>query len=334
MMKLRRPLFALVALALSITPEAALAQQQPAPAPSGQPAAEPETDEGKARFLRGVQLFREGDFRSALVEFRRSFEISKNFKVLYNIGQTEYELSDYAGALRSFRRYLELGGAEVDAARKTQVEEDIKNLGLRVAHVEISCNVAGAEVLVDDVLVGTTPLPEALLVSIGRRKVSVQKGGVVSAPRFVELAGGDRTAVKIELAEPKPTAPVATIAPTTAAPPPVVEEPAPSRTGLWASVGITAGLVVGAAITGGLALSAHEDHKKKLDTFGVAASDLDSARSSKQTLALVTDILGGAAIAMTAVTVVVAVTGGKSDPAKRSAAVGLGPRGLVIHGAF
>ena len=331
-MKTRSPLFALAILALSIAPGLAHAQQPPAP----QPSAEPEADEGKTRFQRGVQLFREGDFRSALVEFRRSYELSKNYRVLFNIGQTEYELSDYAGALRSFRRYLLQGGAEIEAARKTQVEEDIKNLGVRVAYVEITSNVAGAEVLIDDVVVGTTPLSEAVLVSIGRRKVAVQKEGITSAPRFVELAGGDRTAVKLELADPRATVPVTPSIPTVVAttPPPPAEEPPASRTGLWVSVAVTGGLVVATAITGGLALSAHGDHQKKLDTFGIAAAELDSARSNTQTLALVTDILGGAALAMTAVTIVIAATSGKSDPARKTATLGLGPRGLVLRGAF
>ncbi|MBK8252181.1 MAG: PEGA domain-containing protein [Polyangiaceae bacterium] len=171
--------------ALAATALLALATAAPAQAPSAQPtaSASAEPDENTQRFVRGVKLFREGDFRSALVEFRRFYEATKNFKVLYNIGQAEFEVQDYAGALASFKRYLELGGAEIDAARKAEVEAEIKGLADRVASVHIESNVAGADVLIDDVIVGKTPL-NAVTVSMGRRKVVLQKDGVSSPPRF------------------------------------------------------------------------------------------------------------------------------------------------------
>ncbi|MFO0759135.1 MAG: PEGA domain-containing protein [Byssovorax sp.] len=322
-----------LAALILLVPAAARAQQPPAPAPPpAPPAADVVADESRDHFKRGVQLFRENDFRSALVEFRRAHELSGSYKILYNIGQTEYELQDYAGALRSFQRYLDKGGAEIEQARRAEVEGELAKLKARVATLEIKSNAAGAEVLVDDVPMGKTPLAEPLLVSMGRRKVILQKGGVASAPRFVDLAGGDKLAVSVELAEagvPRP-------APLPVAPPPA--EPAPSRTGLWIGVGVTAALVAGTAVTGVLALGAQTDAQKKLDTFGVKASDVTDARSKMKTLALVTDILGGASLAMAGVTIVLGVTGGKSDKsdkaAPKAATITVGPRSLVLGGTF
>lgn len=321
-MKTRTALLGLAA-ALASLPRAALAQPPAAP-----PAAEA-VDESKTHFQRGVQLFRENDFRSALVEFRRAQEMSKSYKVLYNIGQTEYELQDYAGALRSFQRYLEGGGAEIEASRRAQVEDDLKKLAARVARVEIKSNAPGAEVLVDDLVVGRTPLEEPVLVSIGRRKVTLQKGGAVSPPRFVDLAGGDSVAVTIDLADAGAARPAPP--PPPVAPPP----PAPSRTGLWIGVGVSSALVVGTVITGVLALGAKSDAEATLGTLGVKASDVSAARSKMKKLALATDILGGASIAMIGVTVVLGVTGGKGDaPAPKTATIGVGPGSLSVGGTF
>jgi hypothetical protein len=315
--------------ALLLTPSLAAAQ---APVPTGTPASA--SEEGKAHFQRGVALFQEGDFRSALVEFRRSYELSHNFKVLYNIGQTEYELQDYAGALRSFRRYLVEGGGEIDAARRASVEEEVKKLLLRVARVEIKTGADGAEVLVDDVVVGKTPLKEPVLVSIGRRKITLQKGGAVSSARFVELAGGDQTSVTLELHEggaatpTGPTPPPVTPPPTTLPP-----APPPSRTGLWASLATTGALTVGAVVTGVLALQSYNDTQNKLGTLGVKGSDVQSAHGKTVALAATTDVLGGLAIAMAGVTIGFAVTGGKSaEPPK--AAITLGPRGGALSLRF
>lgn len=327
-MKTRTLLLGLVTSAL-LFPRAALAQQPPAaPAP---PVVDAAADESKTHFQRGVQLFRESDFRSALVEFRRAQEMSKSYKVLYNIGQTEYELQDYAGALRSFQRYLEGGGAEIEAARRAQVEDDLKKLAARVARLSITSNAAEAEVLIDDLLVGKTPLKEPVLVSIGRRKVTLQKGGALSPPRFVDLAGGDSVAVSIELAE--QSAPKAAPVPAPVAPPPAA--PAPSRTGMWISLGVTGALVAGTVVTGVLALGAHGDAEAKLGTFGVKATDVTAARNKMKTLALVTDLLGGASVAMIGVTVVLGVTGGKGDaPAPKTATIGVGPRAFSLGGTF
>ncbi len=324
-MKPAQQLASLALAALLLSPALAAAQAA-APHPALVAA-----EEGKAHFLRGVALFQEGDFRSALVEFRRAYELSHNYKVLYNLGQTDFELQDYAGARSSFQRYLAEGGGEIEAARRASVEEDIKKLGARVARVEIKANVADAEVLVDDVVVGKTPLKEPVLVSIGRRKITLQKGGAVSAPRFVELAGGDLAPVTLELAEGAPavTGPAAPVAP-----PVVVVAPASHpRTALWAGVGATGALTLGAVVTGVLALGAHSTAETDLGTLGIAASTVQSAHSKTATLALATDILGGAAIVMAGVTIALGVTS-KGDAQPPRAALTVGPRGALLSGRF
>jgi hypothetical protein len=293
-----------------------------------QPPSQSQSDEGKAHFTRGVALYKEGDFRAALVEFTRAYELTHAFKVLYNIGQTEFELQDYAGALRSFQKYVADGGAEIDAGRRAQVEEDLKKLAGRVARLEIKTNVEGADVLIDDVVVGKTPLKEPVLVSMGRRKVTLQKGALPPSARYVDLAGGDKSQVVMELAEQK------------AAPPgtePVGPAPAPppSRTGVWVGLAATGALAVGAVVTGVLALGAHSDAVAKLGMKGgIKATDVEAAHSKTATLALVTDILGGAAIAAGGVTLIVGLTGGKSSPEQKTVSVRVGPRGVLLGGRF
>jgi len=92
-----------------------------------------------------------------------------------------------------------------------------------------------------------------------------------------------------------------------------------------------------ALVVGGLALAAHADAKKKLDTFGATKTDIDAARQKTQTMALVADILGGTAIAMVGVTIVLGVTAGpgkKEAPAQPKAAITLGPGGVSVGGRF
>lgn len=318
-------LVGLVAASILSTPLAALAQPTP---PTG---ARPEApaDEGRDHFNRGVALFREGDYRAALVEFRRAYAIRHNYKALYNIGQTEFEAQDCAGARTSFQKYLVKGGAEIEAGRRAEVEADVKKLDGRVAKIEIKTNADGdgADILLDDTVIGQAPLKEPLLVSAGRRKITVQKGALPPATRFVEVAGGDTSSVTIDLvmaAEP---------AARVGAPTPVVAEPIappPARTALWISLAGTGALTTGAIITGILALGAHGDAETKLATRGATATDVEAAHSKAATLGLVTDALGGAAIVMGGLTIVLAATSGKGqvDAAKPAAALqSIGARG-------
>src|ERR1041384_5358063 len=92
---------------------------QPAPSPSA-------VAEAGKHFQRGVTMYNEADYRAALVEFRRAYETAPNAAVLYNIGQTYYQLQNYAAALVALGRYLTEAGAS--AAHRREVEATIDTL--------------------------------------------------------------------------------------------------------------------------------------------------------------------------------------------------------------
>src|ERR1043165_5818761 len=71
-----------------------------------EPASDSSVKEAGKHFQRGVTLYNEADYRAALVEFKRAYEIAPNSAVLYNIGQTYYQLQNYAAALVALGRYL------------------------------------------------------------------------------------------------------------------------------------------------------------------------------------------------------------------------------------
>lgn len=221
-------------------------------------------DLAQSHFRRGVELFEEQDYTSALVEFRRAYETAPNWRVLYNIGNTCFQVNDYACALKAFEKYLAEGGSEIAATRKADVERDVGKLRARVARLTVTTNVPGAEVFVDEVSVGQTPLEAPVLVSAGRRKVTATYQGRSSAQRVVDVAGGDAVAVQLDLQAPEPArSPVVAQAP--APLPPATRRPSMAPAYIGLGVG-GVGLGIGAA-------------------FGVAAmngkSDLDKVCSTK-----------------------------------------------------
>lgn len=163
------------------------------------PSAAQIADAGK-HFQRGVTLYNEADYRAALVEFRRAYETAPNAAVLYNIGQTYYQLQNYAAALVALGRYLTEAGP--GAAHRREVETTIDTLQSRVGKVAVTTSVPGCDITVDDELVGKTPLEDSVLVSIGRRKITALRDGRVAETRFVDVAAGDTVSVALAINTP------------------------------------------------------------------------------------------------------------------------------------
>ncbi|MBW2264248.1 MAG: hypothetical protein JRG91_19965, partial [Deltaproteobacteria bacterium] len=70
------------------------------------PCAAEETSQGAVHFDRGVELFHNGDYEGALVEFRAAYESEPHFRVRYNIGISLYELHRYIEAKEEQESYL------------------------------------------------------------------------------------------------------------------------------------------------------------------------------------------------------------------------------------
>ncbi|MEP7126056.1 MAG: PEGA domain-containing protein [Byssovorax sp.] len=319
--------------------------------------------EAASRFKKGLELFKDGDYQAALIELRRANELAPNYNVLYNIGQVYFQLQDYPNALHSLERYVQEGGKGIDAKRRAEVEKDIDKLKARVANVEIVVNVPDAEVTIDDVSAGKTPLPKAVLVSAGRHRIVVTKVGFTSITRQIEIASAELQKVPVDLVETKANSPTPVVVPDpgngTTPPPPVPtvptpltlpEGPAPQPTRSVPVVGwvVTGGLAAGAVVTGILALGASSDLKTQRTSPAPTRDALDSAKSKTQTLALVTDILAGCAVVAGGITLYFTVAGGSSSSDAKPASapppagafsvptlkVGVNPTGVSLLGTF
>lgn len=289
--------FATVLLAAWVCPALLLAQPTVPPAPGASASASagaktPAMEEAQRRYTRALELFNEGAHDAALLEFRRAYELAPSWRILFNIGQVNVQLNDYARALDAFSRYLKEGGPEIPPARAAEVQTQLERLKGKVASLEIISSVPDAEVTVDDVVVGKTPLDKPVMINIGRRKVTLAAAGRLPQTKVIEAAGGDKLQLRIDPVSTE-VAPTAT-ATATAAPTATVSVPErhifwPG----WVAVGV---LGAGAAVTGVLSLGATSDHNDKLNQFGTPRADLDDSRSKARTLSIATDVLLGAAL--------------------------------------
>ncbi len=294
-----------------------------------------------ARFQQGVELYREGSYEGALAEFRKAYQITPSYRVLYNIAQTQYVLHDFVGAYKSLRQYVAAGGADIPADRRAQVDDMSAKLAERIAHLEISTNVAGADIRVDDVSVGHSPLSEAIPVNVGARKVSATKAGLSEAVRVVTVAGKETVKVDLHMEESQGLASHRTQLPPTGS---VIEKSAapparPSHLGLVVSLSTTAALAVGTGVFGYLALRAQSDFKNQLNVYPNTRDQVESARTKSKNYGYIADSFGAATILSGGAALYFALTsGGSSQPAKsgKATVVGWAPTvgGMVLQGSF
>ncbi|MDB4987445.1 MAG: hypothetical protein JWN04_2623 [Myxococcaceae bacterium] len=296
---------------------------------------EAQKNEASAHFTRGVALYQEQAFRAALVEFERAHEIAPDHRLLYNVGQAKLRLQDYLGAVQSYEAYLTEGGASVPPERRVQVEAALAELRERVGRLAISCNRDGAELFIDDVSAGTTPLSGTIPVNVGRHRVLARTPDGTNESRMVDVAGGDIAEVSLVLAEPRSELPTASAV--------QPQDGSMSSKKVAAIVSWSGGAAVLAAgaVTGALALHAQSDLDSMLKSAVSSPKAVSDKRDSLDMLALTTDVLigvGAAALVAGTVLWLVDAKADKKDQARRARGnklqVQFGPTAFGLRGSF
>ena len=286
-------------------------------------------------FKKATMLYDEGDYDAALVEFKTSYKVLPNWKLLYYIGLTRQALHDYAEAEKDFTSYLEKGKDKIPEEKKAAVEEILKNLAGFIGSLMIQVDTDGADVFVNNVLVGKSPLEVPVRLNLGLYRITVKKGGYEDFVEDVELPGGEKLELAVNM---KPLAAAPAEKPGTEKPLDQVEKKRKKPIkpeAFYIVVGLTGALLAATAITGGLAVDTHntfdntpeQDWEKRLDL-----------RDKGQKLNVATDVLIGLTSASAAAVLVMAFFTDFKKKEKRGAglvlAPGTGGFNLGIAGAF
>jgi hypothetical protein len=189
---------------------AALRADEPSEKPSSAddpPAAAAVTPSGeitgaaKAAYDAALVLYADGDFTGALSGFQRAYDLSDSPNLLWNMALCEKKLSHYARAIRLLERYQIEGGERLtdkDRAGATFLSDKMKSF---VNMLRVTVNEPGASVLLDEELVGTTPLAKPLLIDMGLRRLRVVKKGFVTFDERRQIVGGVEVTINVRLLE-------------------------------------------------------------------------------------------------------------------------------------
>ncbi|HEY8091199.1 MAG TPA: PEGA domain-containing protein [Polyangiaceae bacterium] len=269
------------------------------------PALADDPRQASKHFQRGVALYGEADYRGALVEFKRAYALAPNPAVLYNVGETQYQLQDYAGALTTFERFLAEAGP--GDTRRAEVDGDLEVLRSRVGRLVVTTIPPGADVTIDDQPAVRTPIDRPMLVSVGHRRVVASMNGHPPLTRWVDVAADDSITVTLQL----PDSPEAPAGPSSLRGLPTV----PPDTGTASHGGgtlrilgwtLTGTAAAGAAVFGVLALRESHDLSQERSTFPASAPALVHDASLTSTYSAVADglaigavVIGGATLLST-----------------------------------
>ncbi|MBN2343102.1 MAG: tetratricopeptide repeat protein [Deltaproteobacteria bacterium] len=307
--------------------------------------ADDQLDEATSAFKEGVELFDKGEYKKASEAFRKANRLNSNWKILYNIGQSEASSKRYGLALEAFEAYLAQAGDDIDLARRDEVLAEVQRLKLMVGSLDIAAP-DDSLVYVDGEIRGTTPLAGPILVSSGiTHTVEIKQGDTLLHTQPIKLSSGQTRAVTVESPEPNTSAGDtaatgkssdntnnSTGATDSAT---VNTADAPSRIPAITLIAVGGAALIAGAVTGSIALK--RGNTLESDYPDGVPPEKEDDMKSVDNLALTTDILLGVGIVSAAVGTILLIRNKKhAEESPITAAPVFGPQltGFVIERRF
>jgi hypothetical protein len=211
-------------------------------------------------FREGIDAFDRRDFEAARVAFLQTFALKPSAPVVRrNLGLAEIYSGHYLEGARRLARVIHTTdeGTSQDRARML---ESLKKAEAHLERVTIEVNEEGAEIVIDDVALGSSPLPLVWYVPPGSYRVRVSKAGFATFSETRLARAGTTQHLRIVLASEQPV---------TAAPlAPLAADPAVDRGGpspwLLATGGTLAAGGVAVGVTFSLFAAANSDKVQRL----------------------------------------------------------------------
>lgn len=228
---------------------------------------------------------------NAITAYQKALEAGDDPNVYLELASVEDKLGKLDDAVKHLRRVVAATtGVRPEVLRKATGKLD--ELSAKVGLVTLTIMPAGSSITLGGVELGTSPLPEPLVLMPGTYTLSFQAEGFQPREAEIKIEPGSEAERTIALEPVKvivePVKPPV-IEP---APQPVARPREPSRRPLYIGAGVTGAGVLGVGLFGILAISQHA-------TFtGSSTSRLDraNARTSGQRFALIADLSLGTAV--------------------------------------
>ncbi|MCP4600489.1 MAG: tetratricopeptide repeat protein [Proteobacteria bacterium] len=307
-------------------------------------------DQAQIDFDEGIELFHSGRYAEAADAFRRANKLNPNWKLLYNIGQSEAAAKRYGLALEAFEVYLSQGGDDIPEKRREEVLGEVERLRKMVGAVNIKAP-DGSIVFVNGIERDRAPLPGSIMIAASVvHQIAIKLNDKTLYSRSIRLYSGQTVNIEADAATkaeiPKSTqqsdekAALVEVQPIEKQSESKSEEETRSSLGIWGWVtsGIGGALLAGGAVTGGVALSTNNKLQENCPN-GECPSDYWEYNDRLSALAITTDVLLGGGAVLTISGVVMVIMSYSSQKEDRNELIILpsaGPNfaGAMIQGRF
>lgn len=262
---------------------------------------------GREEFLRGQQAYEQGDYDTAVREWTRSYELSQQPLILYNLSLCYERMGRLGDAVEYLDRFL--AGAPADDPNMASARARIGALRARLEStgIQIRGGPDGASIFVDDQEWGRTPRPDPIRVTPGSHRVRITAEGYQDFTSTVVVSAAQVAEIDVEMQE----------APSTAGAVARDSSPVP-----WIVLGAGGVFVVVGGVLGFIALNKARD----------APFDPSPQADSARTFALFADISLGLGIVGAGLGVLMLVLGGSDE--EPTTALRMGPGSLSLQGRF
>lgn len=159
------------------------------------PARADHDSEAAAHYELASGLVAQNRFADAAVEFRRAYDLSPRYEVLYNIAQSYIRLGRSVEAVETLHAYIREGGAKIPRVQRMNVEADIVEQQRYIGEIDAHIVPEAASLRVD----GREAGPGLIRIDAGKHTLSASLGGYVPAEQSVDVLGGGSTTVELRL---------------------------------------------------------------------------------------------------------------------------------------
>jgi hypothetical protein len=140
------------------------------------PLAESLTGSAKSDYEAGRILYADADYSGAALKWDVAYKTSHDARLLWNVAAARKAERKYAEVDRLVKQYL-TEAKELTDADRAEAQQLLATIQAFLADVTLQVNEPGAQISVDGVVVGPTPIAEPLRLDIGQHVIVVNKPG-------------------------------------------------------------------------------------------------------------------------------------------------------------
>jgi hypothetical protein len=154
------------------------------------------TDKARQLHLEGDDLYKQGDYARARVSYVAAWALKKNWQLAGSLGDCELKLGSYRDAAEHLAYFLRSSPTQPPSNDAMKLYKEAQ---AKVARLDISVDLPGADVVVDGKFVGKSPLVDPIFVEPGQHTVELRLGEKLKSFQ-VDLAKGVSHPMSVALA--------------------------------------------------------------------------------------------------------------------------------------